>query len=307
MTSSHRPAFTRVLCPTDFSEFSTAALTYAAALAASYGSAVRVLHVLTPFPIVAPLGDVPGNVQLYESQRVQGQRALEAEAARVRRPGMAVDVELRDGSAVQEVLAAAQEWQADLLVLGTHGRGGVERLVLGSVAEKVLRKATCAVLAVPHGALADAHATERIGHVLCALDGSAASGAGVAYAVSLAERTGAKLTLVSVVEALPYGGDFTGPDFAAFHAARDTHAREALDTAVAADVRVRCNVHDRLVYGHPAQQILEVSAQEAPDLLVMGVQGRGALDLLMFGSTANHVLRHASCPVLTVRPGATGA
>ena len=88
---------------------------------------------------------------------------------------------------------------------------------------------------------------------------------------------------------------------------RLTHAREALDTAVAADVRVRCNVHDRLVYGHPAQQILEVAAQEAPDLLVMGVQGRGALDLLMFGSTANYVLRHASCPVLTVRPGITGA
>ena len=76
---------------------------------------------------------------------------------------------------------------------------------------------------------------------------------------------------------------------------------------VDAGVRVRCNVHERLVYGHPAQQILEVAAQETPDLLVMGVQGRGALDLLMFGSTANHVVRHAACPVLTVRPAAAGA
>ena len=59
MTASPRPAFARVLCPTDFSEFSTAALSYAAALAASYGSAIRILHVLTPFPIVAPFGDVP--------------------------------------------------------------------------------------------------------------------------------------------------------------------------------------------------------------------------------------------------------
>jgi len=304
MTVSHRPAFRRVLCPTDFSEFSTASLTYAAALAASYGSALRLLHVLTPFPIVPPLVDVPGGAQLYESQRLQGQQALEAEAARIRRPGVTVDVELRDGSAVHEVLTAAREWQADLIVLGTHGRGGVERLVLGSVAEKVLRKATCAVLAVPHGAIASAGGAERITHVLCAHDGSEASAAGVAYAVSLASATGAKLTLVSVVEALPYGGDFTGPDFAAFRAARDAHAREALDSALPADVRVHCNVHDRLVYGHPAQQILEVAAQEAPDLLVMGVQGRGALDLLMFGSTANHVVRHASCPVLTVRPAA---
>jgi nucleotide-binding universal stress UspA family protein len=307
MTASPRPAFARVLCPTDFSEFATAALSYAAALAASYGSEIRLLHVLTPFPIVAPFGDVPGNVQLYESQRVQGQQALDAEAARVRRPGLAVDVELREGSAVHETLEAARDWGADLIVIGTHGRGGMERVVLGSVAEKVLRKAPCAVLAVPHAALAHAHATERISHVLCAHDGSAASRNGVAYAVSLAERTGAKLTLVSVVEALPYGGDFTGPDFAAFRAARDEHAREVLDTAVAPDVRVRCNVHDRLVYGHPAQQILEVAAQETPDLLVMGVQGRGALDLLMFGSTANHVVRHAACPVLTVRPPAAGA
>ncbi len=307
MTASPRPAFARVLCPTDFSEFSTAALSYATALAASYGSAIRILHVLTPFPIVAPFGDVPGNVQLYESQRVQGQQALEAEAARVRRPGLTVDVELRDGSAVHETLDAARDWGADLIVIGTHGRGGMERLVLGSVAEKVLRKAPCAVLAVPHAALEGAHATERIGHVLCAHDGSAASANGVAYAVSLAERTGARLTLVSVVESLPYGGDFTGPDFAAFRAARDEHAREVLDTAVDAGVRVRCNVHERLVYGHPAQQILEVAAQETPDLLVMGVQGRGALDLLMFGSTANHVVRHAACPVLTVRPAAAGA
>ena len=138
MTASPRPAFARVLCPTDFSEFSTAALSYAAALAASYGSAIRILHVLTPFPIVAPFGDVPGNGQLYESQRVQGRQALEAEAARVRRPGLTVDVELRDGSAVHETLDAARDWGADLIVIGTHGRGGMERVVLGSV-DNVLR------------------------------------------------------------------------------------------------------------------------------------------------------------------------
>ncbi len=64
---------------------------------------------------------------------------------------------------------------------------------------------------------------------------------------------------------------------------------------------------DRLVYGHPGQQVLEVAAQENPDLIVMGVQGRGAIDLLMFGSTANYVVRQAHCPVLTVRPPAAGA
>ncbi len=225
MTSSPQFALSRVLCPTDFSDFSAAAVSYAAALAASYGATLRLLHVNTPFPIVAPLGDVPGNTKLYESQRVQSYRALETEAERIRKPGITVEVELRDGSAVHETLAAAADWDANLIVVGTHGRGGMERLVLGSVAEKVLRKAPCAVLAVPHEAIGRAGKAERIEHVLCAHDGSAASAAGVAYARSLAERTGARITLVTVVESLPYGGDFTGPEFATFREARDAHAR----------------------------------------------------------------------------------
>ena len=201
MTSSPRPVVTRVLVPTDFSDFSSAALNYAASLASSYGAALRLLHVITPFPIVVPLGDVPGNTQLYDSQRAQCYKALTSEAATIRHPGVEVDVELRDGNPVRETLTAATEWGADLIVVGTHGRGGMERLVLGSVAEKLLRKAPCAVLAVPHGAIEGAGTAERIAHVLCAHDGSAASAAGVAYAVSLSERTGARITLVTAVEA----------------------------------------------------------------------------------------------------------
>ena len=308
MTTTASTRFARVLCPTDFSEFSAAAVDYAAALAASYGSRLRLVHVLTPFPVVAPVADAPIDSRVWETQETLGRDGLAAEVRRVRTPGVEIDTELRAGGPVQEILTAADEWSADLIVIGTHGRGGFERLVLGSVAEKVLRKASCAVMAVPHDAVAAVRdGAARIGHVLCAHDGSAASADGVAYAVALAERTGARLTLVSVVESLPYGGDFTGPEFAAFRAARDSHAREALDAAVPADVRVRCNVHERLVYGHPGRQILEVAAQERPDLIVMGVQGRGALDLAMFGSTTNHVVRHAPCPVLTVRPAATGA
>lgn len=305
MTTTRPVTLTRVLCPTDFSEFSSAALDYAAALAASYGSALRLVHVITPFPITGPYLDLPGGGRLYEAAAEQARASLAAEAERVRRPGLAVETELREGTAVHEILTAAQEWPADLLVMGTHGRGGFERLVLGSVAEKVLRKASCAVLAVPHDAVATARASgAQVTHVLCAHDGSDASALGVAYAVSLAERTGARLTVMSVVEALPQGDTFTGPTYATYRAARELHAREALDTAVAPDVRIACNVRDRLVFGHPAQQILEVAAQERPDVIVMGVQGRGALDLLMFGSTTHHVVRHAACPVLTVRHAA---
>lgn len=302
MTTTRPVTLTRVLCPTDFSEFSSTALDYAAALALSYGSTLRLVHVITPFPITGPYLDLPGGGPLYEAAADQARTSLAAEAGRVSRTGVRIETELREGTAVQEILTAAAEWPADLIVMGTHGRGGFERLVLGSVAEKVLRKAPCAVLAVPHDAIAGVRTTgAQINHVLCPHDGSSASALGVAHAVSLAERTGAKLTLMSVVEALPDGDTFTGPGYAAYREAREAHARQALDTAVTPEVRVACNVRDRLVFGHPAQQILEVAAQERPDVVVMGIHGRGALDLLMFGSTTNHVVRHAPCPVLTVR------
>ena len=307
MLTSH-VSFARILCPTDFSEFSDAALTYAAALADTYGGAVRLLHVVTPFPVIAPYSNLPGETRLYETARAAGEEALAGLAARVRTPGLTVDVEQRSGAVVHEILQVAGDWQADVIVMGTHGRGGFERLVLGSVAEKVLRKAPCAVLAVPKPAVAAARlGTVRLGHLLCPVDGSAASVQGVAAAASLTERCDARLTLVSVVESIPYGGDFVGPEFAAFREARERHARAVLDEALPSEVRVRCRVRDRLVYGHPAQQILEVAAQEQPDLIVMGIQGRGAVDLAMFGSTTNHVVRHADQPVLTVRPPAATA
>jgi nucleotide-binding universal stress UspA family protein len=301
-------AFTRVLCPTDFSECSTAAVDYAAALAAAFGVPLRLLHVITPFPIVAPLAALPTDSRVWETQEHVGRELLDAEAGRIRRPGGRVETELRTGPAVHEILAAAADWHADVIVLGTHGRGGFERLVLGSVAEKVLRKAGCAVVAVPpHGAGGAAGGVVTIAHVLCAHDGSAASDAGVAAAVALADRLGARLTLVTVVEELPGGTDFSGSAYDAYRAARDAHARETLDRALPPDVRVRCDVHERMPYGHPGRQILDVAAQEHPDLIVMGVQGRGAVDLALFGSTTSHVVRHAPCPVLTVRPATTGA
>jgi nucleotide-binding universal stress UspA family protein len=106
---------------------------------------------------------------------------------------------------------------------------------------------------------------------------------------------------VSVVETVPYDGDFTGPEFRTFRELRQQHAAEALDAALSPEVRSRCHVEDRIVYGKPSQQILAVAQQLRPDVIVMGVQGRGALDLMVFGSTVNEVVRQAEHPVLTVR------
>lgn len=306
--AASRPPVTlgRILCPTDFSDFSAAAVSYAAALAASYGASLRLLHVITPFPVVAPYANVPGDPSLFELQRDQSARALAAEAARVQVAGVQVETECRDGQTVRQILDAAEAFGADVIVIGTHGRGGFERLVLGSVTEKVLRQAPCAVLTVPHTVIGRQTAGVRWSRLLCAHDGSAASQDGVDYAVSLAERTGAHLLLLSVVEQVPYGGDFTSPAYAAFRKERERHAVDALDHALEPGVRARLSVSERVVYGRPWRQILEVAAQESADVIVLGIQGRGAVDLAMFGSTTNAVVRHAEQPVLTVRRAAAG-
>lgn len=307
MSTTGAVTFTRVLCPTDFSDCSTAAVTYAAALAAAFGAQLQLLHVVTPFPVVAPLAGLPIDSRVWETQDAAARDGLAAEIRRVRWPGVTIDTVVRQGTPVHEILDAAADWQADVIVVGTHGRGGFERLVLGSVAEKVLRKASCAVVAVPpHAATALAGDTVTLTHVLCAHDGSTASAAGVAAALALSDRTGARVTLVTVVEALPDGTEFSGPAYDAYRAARDAHARAALDAALPPELRARGHIRERLVYGQPAAQILAVAAQDHPDLIVMGVHGRGAIDLAMFGSTTNHVVRKAPCPVLTVRPPVTG-
>lgn len=306
-SATSRPGpFARILCPTDFSDFSAAAVSYATALARTAGGAVHLLHVATPFPVSAPYSDLPGDPRLYEAQRAYAEEGLAAAAALVQAAGVPVTVEIRMGSPVHEVRSAAADWQADAIVLGTHGHSGFERLVLGSVTEKLLRTAPCAVLTVPHTAVGRGVEAIQWRRILCAHDGSAASKAGVDYAATLALRAAAQLTLVAVVETVPHDGDFTGPAFAAFREARQAHAEEALDTALPPETRARCRTEDRVVYGKPGEQILAVAQQLQPDLIVVGIQGRNALDLMIFGSTANHVVRQAEHPVLTVRPPAAG-
>jgi nucleotide-binding universal stress UspA family protein len=188
---------------------------------------------------------------------------------------------------------------ADVIVMGTHGRGGFERVVLGSVAEKVLRKAPCPVMTVHEDGGAPAPPFERI---LCPIDFSPASLAAASYAVSLAEKSGGLLVLLDVIEAPPYGRlaypEFAMPPDPVPHEER---VRRAFAMAVPEEVRAWKRREERIVWGRPASEILHLAREEHADLIVMGVQGRGAIDLALFGSTTHEVVRHANCPVLTVR------
>jgi nucleotide-binding universal stress UspA family protein len=293
---------THILCPTDFSTVSTAAEGYAAALAARYEARLTLLHVDPPMPIMAPYGEIPVDVRLFEEQRAQAERDLAAARDRARTAGAAAEATLVGGYPGREILAAAGDEDADLIVLGSHGRGGVEHLLLGSVAEKVLRKAPCPVMIVP------ATATPRPGalfaRILCPIDGSAGSAEAVEYAVSLARETDGLLTLVTVVEPLPEAGEFTALDAGEYQRSAEARAATMLREAVPAAMREWCRIDERVVVGKPSTRILDTAAEVGADVIVMGVRGRGAVDLLAFGSTTNDVVRRAPCPVVVVHPKA---
>jgi nucleotide-binding universal stress UspA family protein len=303
----------RILCPIDFSDFSRRALDYAVAIARWYDSTITLLHVsaLVPVAAYAPGGGVLPSAALTPADR----EALLAEMKRVAEgeAGTTVPIEsdLAEGSTAVEILAKAEAMGADLLVMGTHGRSGFERLILGSVTEKVLRKAACPVLTVPRGVPDAVPATPVLfKRILCAVDFSDCSMHALNYAMSLAQEADAHLTVMHVIELPPdvpreaHQTMLAGPrSLREYIGLAEEDRRARLKDAVPDAVRAYCTVDTILATGKPYREVLRVAGDQNADLLVMGVHGRGAVDRLLFGSTAQHLVRQASCPVLTLRKG----
>lgn len=292
----------QILCPVDFSEISGHALDHAAAMALWYDARLTLLYVFVNRPTM----DLPPLV-LEDADRER----LLTEMRRLP-SGVAAEVSLQfrieEAERVHDgILAQVAAVHADLLVIGTHGRSGFQRLFLGSVTEKVIRKAPCPTLVVPPRADdAAPDAPVRFRRILCAVDFSESSLDAAAYAVNMAGETSAQLTLLHVVE-LPL---VLSPEPAAFDVdltrIRDVAAADArrrLHELIPAQARRRCTVETGVVAGRAHQEILRHAAEQQADLVVMGVHGRGLVDRLLFGSTTHHVIRAATCPVLVVRQG----
>jgi nucleotide-binding universal stress UspA family protein len=219
--------------------------------------------------------------------------------------GVTVDVRVQDADYVHdEILAQLTATRADLLVLGTHGRSGFQRLFLGSVTEKVMRKATCPTLVVPPRApdVAPAQPVE-FKRILCPVDFSESSLEALAYAINIAEESDARLTLLHVVE-IPLGSDYEGGPEAlkAVRAAAAADSRQRLHDLVPDQARTYCTIDIQIVEGRAYREVIRQAGDLGADLIVMGVHGRSAMDLVLFGSTTHHVVRAAVCPVLIVRP-----
>lgn len=297
----------RILCPVDFSRFSHHAYEQAVELAREFGAEITVLHACAVAPVTS-LAPVGAPLAL-EPARLTGEtrRAVMAELREftdeVDAGGLSVKTTINEHAPVEAIIGTATSWPADLIVIGTHGRSGFERLMLGSVAEKVLRKAPCPVLTVPRRMISARHAF-TFARILCAVDFSPASLRALEYAASIAAAKGPGVQTLHVIELFSEGAGMRDElvlDTPDFRAALIRDAQRRLHEIVSDDLRQRCPIAESVTMGKAYREILRIAADERADLIVLGVQGRTAADLLLFGSTTQHVVRQAECPVLTIR------
>jgi len=295
--------FKHVLCPVDFSESSSRSLDHAVALARWYKSSLTVLHIVPTFeamPVQGELGFPMQIVNPFSREEVLAEMRRRLDDAGV--PADAV-VRTRAGHVSTTIVDEAVTSSADLIVMGTHGRRGFRRLVLGSATESVLREAPCPVLTVPPHESADSTRVVVFKRILCPIDFSPASLQALGFGLDLARQSNGTVTLVNVIEWLAeedpmVSMHFNVPEIRG-HMREETARR--LHAFVAAEPRTWCDIDEVVAFGRAHREILRTAATKEADLIVMGAQGRGGMGLALFGSTTQQVLRGASCPVLTVR------
>ncbi len=294
-----------VLCPTDFSPCSRLALDHATTLATRFGATVHALHVVPaePPPVAPVEPPVPPPLRSPRSGDAGTlQEEIDRFVAPSRQAGVRVETGVSQGDPVPAILEHADAVAPDLLVMGTHGRSGLKRLVLGSVAESVLRQARSPVLTVR----AESVAAPGLGSVLCAVDFSESSHRALRWAVGLSARMGARLEVLHVIVPRPDLPYLVGLEDAEHGALLRKQAHVMLGRSVSEIVDDagpdRVPPIDRAVLrGHPGREIVGLARREDMDLIVMGIHGHGVVDRALFGSTVDLVVRTASCPVLSVR------
>jgi nucleotide-binding universal stress UspA family protein len=307
---------THVLCPVDFSAFSRHALEHAIQLARWFKSTLTVLCVYPPpaapppvlfggLPGPLPIEPFPGLTVSPERTRDEVTAELAKFIAQVDTTGVMVCLEARAGTPVANIVDVAAALHADLIVLGTHGHSGFDRWVLGSVTEKILRKASCPVLTVPPPVTEPPTDMLRVfKRILCPVDFSKPSLKALEYALALAKEADAELWLMHVIEGvadLKHWEQLTNASIIEYLRLSEQNALTRLREAVPKDAHTWCTPRELLVTGKPYEEILRFAREQDAHLIVMGVHGRNPIDLLFFGSTTQQVVRASTCPVLTLR------
>jgi nucleotide-binding universal stress UspA family protein len=301
--------FNSILCPVDFSECSKFALSYASALSRRYSARLLVQHVLAPLNISYYNYMLPGGPDQefdQEMQRHAGEM-LKGFIAEILAGKYPCEELLSIGKPVTEILEAAKRDQIHLLVMGTHGRSGLERFLLGSVTEKILRKAPCPVLVVRCGVKQNfgADASEFRGYkgILVPVDLTEHSPRTLAHAVELAKDFQANLFIVHILEQPTNPGidpSYTGM-LLDYWTDIQSEAKRKLDELVQSCVEGDTAEEHWIAIGRPAEEILLASHQKSTDLIVMGAKPSWLTHLGAIGTTAHRIICHAESPVLLLR------
>jgi nucleotide-binding universal stress UspA family protein len=295
--------FKHILCPIDFSDTSTRAMAYAMALSSWYSAQLEILHVAPAFendlmprqpsPTGAPESPLSRDAIVSEIRRLLEQAgALNLNAT----------VVTQEGHAQAVIVRRAEARQADLIVMGSHGRSGFNRLLLGSVTEKVLRAATCPVLTVPAAAPAMTAAAVAFKRIICAIDYSPSALKALQYALELGRQAAGCVTALYALEYMDPEEPCEHDDFDIRKRRQHfiDHARERLHAQLAQEATTWCEIEEVVTIDRAYKAVLNQAAADNADLIVMGAQGTGGVQLMLYGSNTQHVLRAAPCPVLTV-------
>jgi nucleotide-binding universal stress UspA family protein len=270
----------RILCPVDFEEPSRWALRRAVAVARAYGAGLDVLHVA---PSAAAAAAARGVLDAW-----------------CQNEGLPAHGHVSRGEPAHEIIAYAAAQAVDLIVLGTHGRDGVRRLIVGSVANTVIRRAGRPVMAV--SCSAGEPAARPFERILCPIDFSPLSRRALRHALALGRLGRGDVSVLYVMAPTPIreGKGQLRPTAAGYR-----RFIEAQMGAQIEDMGAKPGAGDRgprlLVCSGPVgPEILAAAAETSADVIVMGVHGRGALDVMLFGSATSEVVHRATCPVLTI-------
>jgi nucleotide-binding universal stress UspA family protein len=285
---STRVSLKNILYATDFSRHSNAALPYALSIARKYGSTIFAAHVISLFPF-------PSSSPTLALQAIAAQSVREAnEAMASLQPqleGIPHLALIRKGEIWKELAAVVDDKRIDLIVVGTHGRTGASKVLMGSVAEKIFRQAHCPVLTVGPNVCGEPDAIADLRTILCPVDFSPQSLAAVPYAISLAQENRARLYLLHVTDS-------------PVDKMTEDNLKIRLLRLLPPESELWCEPKAYVHSGVPAETITDTVEELALDLIVLGVKGAARLpgaSTHLAMATAYKVVTGAICPVLTVR------
>ena len=294
VTAPIRIALQNILVATDFSGCAESAVKYALGMAHRYGSTLHMVHVLPEMPFVESTDPDPDRIRRIAQQKLANMVASEAFR------GIRHTETIQEGEVAQVLADPAIAESIDLIVLGTQGRSGIGKFLLGSVAEEAFRSALCPVLTVgPHVTRGAGNA--KLQHILYATDFGPESAHGVPYALSLAEENHARLTMLhaahepGVAWPEPVAGSLPiiAPEVEVANGERQLRA------LVPPDIALWHEPEYLVRFGPPVETILAAAAQDV-DMIVLGVKRPAALTKHMGSGVAYRVVCESPCPVLTV-------